>query len=167
MVRLFAMHDDLTMPYRNSIFAMTTFNLGGRVWTLPHVDMENAAWGLCGISTFGRYNSQRSGHLVLHTAKLVVEFPTKTNALIMSAACAHSNIPIAEDEERWSITQYTAGGLFRYLHSNGRTRDMWQKEDPAGFQAYEASHATRWQEAIERFSTIDSLIDDIREVFGL
>ncbi|KZV60054.1 hypothetical protein PENSPDRAFT_594549 [Peniophora sp. CONT] len=153
------------MPYRNSVFAMCTFNLGGDVWTLAHADTENFASGLCGIAALGYYDRTTSGHLVLHTAKRVIEFPPKTHALIMSSAFIHSNIPIASHEQRWSITYYTAGGIFRYLASDGRTTKQWKEEAPEEFASYETSHAQRWDEAMARFSTVASLPDDLKAMF--
>lgn len=167
MTELLRIVPGLKLPFSNSVFATATFNIGGNVWTLEHADTENFAAGWCGIAALGNYNHKTSGHLVLHLLKLVIEFPPKTQALIMSAAVSHSNIPIQPGEERWSITQYTAAGIFRFLAQDGKTRKVWAKEDPAAFAAYEATHSERWDEHIERFSTAEGLVDDIRTVYGL
>ncbi|KAJ7937906.1 hypothetical protein B0H13DRAFT_1580401, partial [Mycena leptocephala] len=55
------------------------------------------------------------GHLVLWDLKLVIRFPPGATILIPSAIVRHSNVPIRPDERRCSFTQYTAGGLFRWI----------------------------------------------------
>ncbi|KAJ7791295.1 hypothetical protein B0H14DRAFT_3094503 [Mycena olivaceomarginata] len=50
---------------------------------------------------------------------LVIRFPPGATILIPSAIIRHSNVPVASHERRYSFTQYTAGGLFRWI-GNGR-----------------------------------------------
>ncbi|KAJ6546112.1 hypothetical protein DFH09DRAFT_927492, partial [Mycena vulgaris] len=45
--------------------------------------------------------------------------------LIPSAAIFHSNIPVAEGECRYSFTQYTAGGLFRWVEHGFKTEEQY------------------------------------------
>ncbi|KAJ7798956.1 hypothetical protein B0H14DRAFT_2160141, partial [Mycena olivaceomarginata] len=54
-------------------------------------------------------------HLYLKELKLVVEFPSTATSLIPSAVTHHGNTPWAPYKMRRFITQYTAGGLFRYV----------------------------------------------------
>ncbi|KAJ7876996.1 hypothetical protein B0H13DRAFT_1893464 [Mycena leptocephala] len=42
-----------------------------------------------------------------------------------SAAIFHSNIPIASHERRFSFTQYTAGGLFRWVEHDFQTEESY------------------------------------------
>jgi predicted N-acyltransferase len=46
---------------------------------------------------------------------LVFESPAGSTILIPSAAANHSNDWVNANEHRYSFTQYTAGGIFRYV----------------------------------------------------
>ncbi|KAI0311995.1 hypothetical protein OF83DRAFT_1041360, partial [Amylostereum chailletii] len=112
--------DELKFPYENSLYACTTFNFGPKAVTFPHLDYLNLANGFCTILALGDYNYKTGGHLVLHSLKLIIEFPPNSSFTIMSACCVHSNIGIAPHEYRWSMTQYSVGGLFRWVENNFR-----------------------------------------------
>jgi hypothetical protein len=58
---------------------------------------------------------QAGGHLVLWDLQLIIEFPPGATILIPSALLRHSNTTIQKGEERYSFTQYTAGGPFRWV----------------------------------------------------
>lgn len=90
--------------------------------------------------------------------KLVIEFPPGSTILIPSATIRHSNVAIQKGETRYSFTQYTSGGLFRWveqgfqpenLHMEGWTREQNEQERVEG--------ARRWEEGIELFSMLDEL----------
>lgn len=95
-------------------FSAVTFNLGPSVSTELHYDSQNFGPGLCVISSFGNYNYKRGGHIILWEMGFVVEFPPYSTILIPSAVIKHGNIAVANDEERMSVTQYTAGALVRW-----------------------------------------------------
>ncbi|KAJ6502980.1 hypothetical protein DFH09DRAFT_1102282 [Mycena vulgaris] len=46
---------------------------------------------------------------------------------ILSAIIRHSNVPVGAGEERFSFTQYTAGGLFRWIRNGFQTDEAWEK----------------------------------------
>ncbi|KAF8200539.1 hypothetical protein K438DRAFT_1582454 [Mycena galopus ATCC 62051] len=108
-------YDQLSPPFQNSIWSACTFNLGPRTCTLGHRDFANLVFRWCSITALGNFDFTRGGHLILWDCKLVLEFPPGTTILSPSAAILHSNIPIAAGERRYSFTQYTAGGLFRWV----------------------------------------------------
>ncbi|KAK7001896.1 hypothetical protein R3P38DRAFT_3326798 [Favolaschia claudopus] len=105
----------LHRPFLNSIWSACTFNLGPRTYTLGHRDFANLAFGWCAITALGNFDYTKGGHLVLWECKLVLEFPPGSTILIPSAALFHSNTLISAGESRYSFTQYTAGGLFRWV----------------------------------------------------
>ncbi|KAK7025638.1 hypothetical protein R3P38DRAFT_3316381 [Favolaschia claudopus] len=103
-------HDPtLRLNFTNSILPSVTFNLG------PH------ALGWCAITNAGNFDATRSALLYLRELKLVVEFPAGATSFIPSAVVHHGNTPLAPHETRYSITQYAAGGLFRYVQYKFRT----------------------------------------------
>lgn len=109
-------HDgNLTPNFKKSAFAAAAFNFGPRTVTRRHRDAANIPYGICSITALGTFDHTRGAHLVLWEFKLVVEFPPASTVLIPSAAVSHSNTPVASNETRCSFTQYSAGGLFRWI----------------------------------------------------
>ncbi|KAJ3559100.1 hypothetical protein NP233_g11350 [Leucocoprinus birnbaumii] len=88
------------------------------VATEPHCDVMNLAFGWCGIVPLGRYKPERSALFVIHTLRLIIEFPPGSCILIPSAFLWHSNIPIHPDDQRASITFYASNGLFRFVDND-------------------------------------------------
>ncbi|KAJ7745310.1 hypothetical protein B0H16DRAFT_1462826 [Mycena metata] len=103
-----------------SVFASATFNLGPHAWIFKHRDFLNLPFGWCPVTALGDFDPTQGGHLVLWDLKLLIEFPPGSTILIPSATLAHSNIPVAKTEYRASFTQYSAGGLFRYVDNDDK-----------------------------------------------
>ncbi|KAJ7639477.1 hypothetical protein FB45DRAFT_740792 [Roridomyces roridus] len=128
-----------------------------------HIDFGNNACGMCSITALGNFDPDRGGHLILWDLKLVIRFPpgaTKVCAtvLIPSALIEHSNVSIQQGEIRHSFTQYTAGGLFRWV-SNGfvTDKDFLAKASAATLAQREKETAGRWARGLSMFSIIDDL----------
>ncbi|THU89020.1 hypothetical protein K435DRAFT_678763 [Dendrothele bispora CBS 962.96] len=113
---------DLPQNFPSSVFAAATFNCGPQTITLDHLDFQNYVHGWCSITALGSFDHQRGGHLVLWDLGLIIQFPPGSTILIPSAYLRHSNTTIGPAERRYSFTQYTAGGLFRYAEDGGRVR---------------------------------------------
>ncbi|KAJ7840272.1 hypothetical protein B0H14DRAFT_3458182 [Mycena olivaceomarginata] len=125
MTLLYARYTHLRRPFKNGIFSACTFNLGPRTCALGHRDFANLAFGLCAITALGDFDYKTGGHLVLWDCKLVIKFPPGCTILIPSAAIYHSNIPIGRKEHRYSFTQYTAEGLFRWVEHDFKTEEEY------------------------------------------
>ncbi|KAJ7805222.1 hypothetical protein B0H13DRAFT_1670518, partial [Mycena leptocephala] len=81
-----------------------------------------------------------------------------TTILIPSAALFHSNIPIANGERRYSFTQYTAGGIFRWIEHGFQSEESYLESLSPAERAGEWEEAkTRWQMGAGLFSTLDEL----------
>ncbi|KAF7367090.1 hypothetical protein MSAN_00968500 [Mycena sanguinolenta] len=117
-------------PFPKSVFSCATFNFGPCMWTFKHRDIYNLPFGWCAVQALGLFDHTKGGHLVLWDAKLVVQFPAGALILLPSATVAHSNVPVQEGEEQISFTQFTAGGLFRWVNYGGRTEAQLAAEDP-------------------------------------
>ncbi|KAK6975039.1 hypothetical protein R3P38DRAFT_3335208 [Favolaschia claudopus] len=150
----------LHRPFKNSIWSACTFNLGPRTYTLGHRDSSNLAFGWCAITALGNFDYMKGGHLILWDSKLILEFPPGCTILVPSAAIFHSNIAIAADETRYSFTQYTAGGLFRWVERGfksesdyfaGLTAEEVEQEQLRGLQ--------RAIEGAGMFSTLAELVE--------
>ncbi|KAL0954276.1 hypothetical protein HGRIS_005404 [Hohenbuehelia grisea] len=139
----------------DSIHAVCTFNFGPRVVTLPHLDVANLAVGWCAVTALGSFDPDFGGHLVLWDIGLIIRFPPRSTIVIPSAILRHSNIAIREHETRYSFTQYTAAGLFRWVHNgfqsdksflssaNQRAKSKWFKD-----------RADRWAKGSKMFSKV-------------
>ncbi|PPR05447.1 hypothetical protein CVT24_007946 [Panaeolus cyanescens] len=146
--KLYTKYPDLPRPFERSVFCATTYNLGPFTVCFPHVDVANLSFGWCAICALGQFNPAKGGHLVLWDCKLVIEFPPGSLVLIPSATIAHSNIAIDVEagEARYSFTQYTAGGLFRWVENGFVAQDTMKKSmDREGLKAWRKWMHDRWQ----------------------
>jgi hypothetical protein len=139
---------------RISAFAAATLNFGPFTVTLPHIDALNLAWGWCAITALGLFNPDLGGHLVLWDLRLIIRFPPGSTILIPSAILRHSNVGIGPTERRYSFTQYTAAGLFRWVDNGFKSDLSITKETRFDVEAQaQRAHArqTRWRDGINSF----------------
>ncbi|KAJ7673497.1 hypothetical protein B0H14DRAFT_2424000, partial [Mycena olivaceomarginata] len=68
---------------------------------------------------------------------LIIRFPAGCSVLIPSAVVTPSNTPIQAGEERYSIIQYSAGALFRWV----------AQRVPNGYPMARARHGRRRRSA--------------------
>ncbi|KAJ3535085.1 hypothetical protein NMY22_g6644 [Coprinellus aureogranulatus] len=162
--RLFESDDSLEWNFTNSIFPACGFNCGPQCVTVDHFDHANLSWGLCVVTPFGRFDHRKGGHLILHGLKKVIEFPSGTSAAFPSATLKHSNTPIQPGEERTSMTQFAAGGLFRWVSYGFQTsKTLSATESGRAFRdEVNGEDGSRWAEGISLFSTVDTWASDLR-----
>jgi hypothetical protein len=115
-------HPRLKTNFPGGVWAATTVNLGPRTVTYKHRDRLNKLTGWCCITALGdNFDDERGGHLILWDLDLVIRFPAGASIMIPSALLYHSNISIAWNETRYSLTQYTSGNLFRWVANGFRS----------------------------------------------
>ncbi|KAJ7937962.1 hypothetical protein B0H13DRAFT_1588208, partial [Mycena leptocephala] len=85
---------ELRLPFDNSIFPTVAFNLGPDVVTPEHLDLLNNPYGMCGVTSNGKFDHTRGGHIYLKQLKTVCEFPSGSTVLLLSATCEHGNTSI-------------------------------------------------------------------------
>ncbi|KAJ7698425.1 hypothetical protein B0H16DRAFT_1903408 [Mycena metata] len=129
-----------------SVFASATFNLGPRTVTFPHYDGRNLLWGWCVVTALGWFKPKRGGHLILWDLGLVIEFPPGASILFPSALIRHSNVKVGRDETRFSFTQFSSAGLFRWVHNNGMT----DADVEAAIRGDRSAQEARWEAANTR-----------------
>ncbi|KAK1217089.1 hypothetical protein PQX77_020273 [Marasmius sp. AFHP31] len=150
-------HDpSLHWNFPNSIFAAITINLGPRTVSIDHTDYNNRCDGFCGITPLAPatkgFDYRRGGHLILWDLKIVIEFPPGTTILVPSAVLRHSNVAIGKDEERYSVTQYTAGGLFQWVeHGFQSEKSFYSSLSPDELIAQQQKDEFRWIHALNHF----------------
>ncbi|KAJ7815116.1 hypothetical protein B0H14DRAFT_2310027, partial [Mycena olivaceomarginata] len=105
----------------------------------------------------------KSAHLYLKELKLVVEFPSTATALIPSAVIHHGNTPLAPNETRRSMTQYAAGGLFRYVKYGFKTaKELLAHGGRKLKGALDGAPGQRHDAGLDLFSKVDELAADQR-----
>ncbi|KAJ3846395.1 hypothetical protein EV368DRAFT_52872 [Lentinula lateritia] len=144
---------ELRANFRNTAFAATTFNLGPRSFSPPHMDPDNRASSWCADTNMGPFDPNKGGHLVLWDLGLIVRFPPGSTILFPSALITHSTIPIQAHETRYAMIQYSSGGLFRW-RDNGFQSDksILAKVTAAERTEREASRASRWKLGLQKFT---------------
>ncbi|KAJ7602812.1 hypothetical protein DFH06DRAFT_1276311 [Mycena polygramma] len=120
--------------FARSVFAACTFNFGPHAITVPHLDFGNLSWGW------------------------FIRFPPGSTILIPSAIIRHSNVAVRQNEHRYSFTQYTAGGLFRWIRNGFQTDESFlQSASPSQKAVRRADDLRRWEEGVAMYSTVESL----------
>lgn len=150
----------LRRPYDSKVgaFPCRSFNLGEQSTSLPHTDDGNLAQSWCSITPLGFFDPKKGGHLVLWDFGLVVEFPPGSTVLIPSALIKHSNTEIQAGEKRFSVIQYAAGGLFRWVENGFMPEEDWlAKASPSELEARLLEQRSRWAKAAGMFTTLDEL----------
>lgn len=93
--------EELVPLFDDSSFPSVAFNLGPKTVCDKHRDKEDAAIGVCAVTSSGPYDYRKGGHLVLWELGLIVELPPGATVLFPSALITHSNCAIQAGEERW------------------------------------------------------------------
>ncbi|KAJ7715458.1 hypothetical protein B0H16DRAFT_1339771, partial [Mycena metata] len=158
---LFRNHPKLIHTFPNSIFPAITLNCGDAV-TFEHCDILNCVHGLCGITSGGHYDHVLGGHLYLRQLRLIIQFPSGATILIPSGCLDHGNPPIQPNETRYSITQYAAGGLFRWAAYGFQSAKSLLAQ-PGGQDvkdAFDGVPGSRWKWGLNLFSKHDELDAD-------
>lgn len=152
-------HDpDLFLVFVNSGWAAATFNFGPTTACFRHRDHGNLPFGWCGITALGDYNPDTGGHIVMWQLGLVIRFPPGSSINIPSAAVDHSNVPIRHGERRFSFTQYSAGGLFRWVQHGFQKEEAYFNSLTDEERDCEVKRMhTLMKESLNYFSTIDEL----------
>ncbi|KAJ6585959.1 hypothetical protein B0H19DRAFT_927510, partial [Mycena capillaripes] len=165
---LFKHHPNLQHNFTNSILPAVTFNLGPQSVTFQHADEFNRALGWCAVTNDGDFNPKTSAHLYLKQLKLVVEFPRTATSLLPSAVIEHGNTPLAANKTRYSITQYAAGELFRWVKYGFKTAKqvLSQKGGREQKAVFDGSPGQRKYKGLDLFSKIDELEADHAACFG-
>jgi hypothetical protein len=143
-----------------TVFTCSTFNFGPSTISFPHTDPGNLPYGWCAVTSLGAFDPKKGGHLVLWDLQLVIEFPPGSTILLPSAVLRHSNTTIQKHEERYSFTQYTAGGLFRWVdHGFQKEEEYRSKLSEEEVIEEEEAMRHRWTLGLGLFSTLDELQD--------
>lgn len=101
--------------------------------------------------------------MVLLDFNLIIEFPPGSTILLPSSVVRHGNTPIAENETRYSFTMFVPGPLLRSAQHNFRPKRRLSKREKD--RLYGEGNE-RWLEALDMFSKVHELEEDIHKCFG-
>ncbi|KAL1743149.1 hypothetical protein HDZ31DRAFT_65301 [Schizophyllum fasciatum] len=147
-----------SLHFKKSPWLCLTINFGPRTLTFPHRDFGNISYGFCSITALGRFNADLGGHIVIKEYKVVVRFPAGSSICIPSAIVTHFNTDIAADETRLSVTQYTSGGIFRFVeHGFQLDKKYYDSLDAEGAASAKADNAARWHRGVAMLSRLPKL----------
>jgi len=108
--QLYTRDPTVTRVIPNTIFSVTSYNLGPRTACFKHIDFAHLPFGLCSITDLGFYDPSKGG----------IEFPPSATILIVSGIVAHSNVPVQTHETHYSVVHYSPGTLFRRVDNDFR-----------------------------------------------
>ncbi|TFY50823.1 hypothetical protein EVG20_g11309 [Dentipellis fragilis] len=140
---------ELKQNFRGSIYPSITFNLGPKTECIDHNDCGNAPDVPCAVTSLGDFNADDGGDVYLWDLRLCIRFPAGSTILLSSAGMHHGNTPITKGEHRYSITQYCAGGLLRWVRLGFRPAD---KVPARECLKIEGTHEERWRTILGRLS---------------
>ncbi|KAH9885130.1 hypothetical protein C8Q73DRAFT_652558 [Cubamyces lactineus] len=151
---LCAQHSHLNRNFAKSVFCCATFNLGPHTVTKVHTDHLNLPCGWCSITALGDFDEKQGGHLVLWDLRMLIEFPAGSTILIPSAILRHSNTPVQPHERQYSLTQFSPGGVFRWVACG------FQSAKDAGVTSRDLNREGRgrWELGLSMFSTWTELV---------
>lgn len=159
LLELLASDPTLQRNFAGSVWACITFNFGPRTVTFPHRDYANLPFGWCAITALGNFDPNKGGHLILWECKMIIRFPPGSTILIPSAILTHANTKIGRREQRYSVTQYTAGALFRWVeHGFQLDEKYYASLSPEEVAADRQTAAGRWRRGRAMFSSLDDLV---------
>ncbi|KAG6826569.1 hypothetical protein H0H92_015288 [Tricholoma furcatifolium] len=151
----------LRRPYDKNVgvFPCRSFNLGNHSVSYPHTDDANLAQSWCSITPLGVFDAAQEGQIILWDLGIVVDFPSGSTILIPSALILHSNAPIAENKIRYSIIQYAAAGLFRWVENGFMSEEAWlAKATSDEIKEHTERQEKRWAEAAKMFTKLEELL---------
>lgn len=137
--------------FDNSVFAGVNFNFGPQACTVEHTDHLNIPTGWCAVVALGSFDPDEGGHLILWDLNVFIRFPRSCVIFLPSAILRHSNTSLPADQHRYSFTQYTAGGLARWVECGF----MSQKEFQATGGTFARTPQQRWEEGLARLPQWD------------
>lgn len=149
---LYESDETLVPNFEGSVFAATAINYTDNSASEPHTDDANRPDGLCAITGLGPYDHRKGGQIVLLEARVVIEFPSGSTVYIPSAISTHYNLPVQPGDKRYSVTQYTGGGIFRWVNNGFMSDKSWYEQaTPAEKLERGRQNAKRWYHGLRLF----------------
>ncbi|KAL0564088.1 hypothetical protein V5O48_017968 [Marasmius crinis-equi] len=88
---------------------------------------------------------------------VILEFPPACTILLPSVILRHENTPVQANETRYSVTQYSAGGIFRYQEYGNRTEEQLRHQDKVLYEKVMGERSERWARMLDMFVTLEDV----------
>ncbi|KAJ7277029.1 hypothetical protein C8J57DRAFT_1504867 [Mycena rebaudengoi] len=139
-------------------FSTVEFHLGS-LESPPRLHDRDFLHGWRAITSFSKYDSCFGGDLILWDEGLVIRFPVGATVLFPAALMCYSFCAVKEGETHYTFSQYTPGGLLRYIENDYRCdADL---EEFARYREKERLHERRERRlgaAIKMYSTFGEYV---------
>ncbi|KAJ7496075.1 hypothetical protein B0H11DRAFT_1716213 [Mycena galericulata] len=121
--------------FSGSAFAASEAFLGSAE-SPPRLDDRDMLWCWRALTGLGRYDPEFGGEMILWDEKKVIKFPVGSTFLFPAAFMRYSFTRVRPWERRFSFSQYSQAGLFRYVEN--------------GFMSEATFEATAWRSVREK-----------------
>ncbi|EEB92119.1 hypothetical protein MPER_09421 [Moniliophthora perniciosa FA553] len=138
--------------------AARTYNTDGvhkisAVATQVHADYGNWAPNWCCVTAVGNFNPDAGGDLVLWNVGIRIRFPPGCSILFPSAIITHSNVPVQPGEKRYSIVEYSSGGLFRWVYNGHMTdEEFLATASETVLRKWNGDKESRWRNSLRLYT---------------
>ena len=122
---LTSQYPDLHWNFKHSAFSTTTLNFGPQTVCIPHADENDFVFGWGTLKSFGSFDYTKGGHVAFWDLGIMFQFPPGAEFFFPSARFIHGNTQLQEGETRYSMTSYSSGGLFEWVHRGGLPLYGW------------------------------------------
>ncbi|KAK7026682.1 hypothetical protein VNI00_015555 [Paramarasmius palmivorus] len=150
--------------HSTSYWAARSYNTAGRskvaaAASVRHTDFGNWAPGWCCVTAIGEFDPDQGGQLILWNVGLRIRFPPGCSILFPSAVITHSNEPIRPGEKRYSIVEYSAGGLFRWVYNGFQTdEDLLKGLKGKELERWKTERSCRWKSNVRMYTKWQELL---------
>ena len=146
-------------------FSGFSINIGPKALAAKHRDSSNVVNGLCTIAVFGDFTPTLSGHVILHSARIILEVFPGNLYHVLSSNIPHENIRFVKKDKncrRQSFVHYTAGTLFQWLWDGRQKHKDVLAADPEAEARDSVEGLLRFKELYDLLPTLDDLNDAIK-----
>ncbi|KAK7025306.1 fatty acid synthase alpha subunit Lsd1 [Paramarasmius palmivorus] len=129
-----------------------------QVATHAHTDYGNYARSWCAVTALGNFNPDHGGQLIMWNVGIIIRFPPGTTILFPSALVTHSNLPVRPGDTRYSLVQYSAGGLFRWVGNGGMSdKTFLSTASEEQLEQWTKRRLARAKEGLRQYTKLDEL----------
>lgn len=150
---------NLVQNFSDGVWAAMTINFGPKTATFSYTNLRNLSFGWCVVTALGDFDPGMGGQLILWDFKIVVKFPPSSTIFILLAVIKHSNCAVPNGQSWYSITQFCASNLFRWV-DNGFQNDIDIVQTCTAEEKKERKQAQkeRWMKGLQNYPTYQELL---------
>ncbi|KAJ7024934.1 hypothetical protein C8F04DRAFT_968427 [Mycena alexandri] len=148
---------NLETPFRSSVFT-TSEIIFGDVPNLSHKNSDASFYAFEAITSFGDYDSDERGGIVLWDDDRVIPLRSGATAVFPTGSKPYSLVPVAPHETRVIFRQFCHASVLRWVDKGGRSDTQFDRlATVAEKAAWEAKRAVRGETAAKMYSKLGDL----------